>query len=305
MKTVDHYYRKAQIASIFSLLFVLLTSCNTYYFSQPQPVDRKNIYEFPQMFLGNWMDVNDTANRTAELQPVSIFNYDSSYQPIVWEIEDSDPLAPIPNERDSTFYEVGKNHALLIIHQKERIVKGAWPKVDRGEFRYPEKTYSVLKSIHYDSLLNPTDTIANYIFRGNFIYKIEDNFLLEKGYRFDSTFNEITVFKNDTIGVDLGRNAFLRKLDENFYALNIRYQILGDDNKWWLLLILERTNNGSVNMWQCSDKSGELPSMFYSRPSKADEYFFDSDWCASELLQLIKNGYFEISNTLIRINKPR
>jgi len=300
MKTDDHCFKKVQTAAIFSILIILLTSCSTYYFSQPQPVDGKNIYEFPQIFIGHWIDANDTLNTTANLQPVSIFDNDSSYQPIVWKIEDADPLSATPLSRDSTLYEVGKNCALLIVHQKEKIVKGSWPKLHDGKLQYPDETYSVLNSIYYDSILNPIDTVCNFIFRGNLVYKIEDNYLLAKGYRFDSTSNEITVFKNDTIGVDLGRNAFLKMLDENRYALNIRYRAIGDDNNWWLLLILEKLNNGSVNIWQCSVKSGQLPSMFYSRPSRADEYFFDSQWSRSEMLQLMKKGYFEVTNTLIR-----
>lgn len=169
-----------------------------------------------------------------------------------------------------------------------------------ANYNTPPEACNILNSIYYDSLLNPVDTACNYIFRKNLIYGIKDNFLLEKGYHFDSSGSDITVFKNDTIGVDLGRNAFLKKLDENLYALNIRYQAIGDDNHWWLLLILEKAKDGSIKIWQCSDKSGELPSMFYSRPSKADEYFFDSQWCALEMLQLMKKGYFEVTNTLTR-----
>lgn len=137
MKTADQCYMKMQTGVIFSFLIILSASCSTYYFSQPQPVDGKNIYEFPQTFIGHWMDADDTVNRIADLQPVSIFNYDSSYEPIVWKIEDSDPLARAPLNRDSTFYEVGKTYVALITHQKEKIVKGSWPKLHDGKLQYP------------------------------------------------------------------------------------------------------------------------------------------------------------------------
>lgn len=42
------------------LLVAILTSCNTIYFTEPQPVDSKNIYEFPAKFQGVWMDGEDT-----------------------------------------------------------------------------------------------------------------------------------------------------------------------------------------------------------------------------------------------------
>lgn len=281
-----------------SFLLIVVSSCSSYYFSTPQPADRKDIREFPRVFTGRWTDADDTMERG--LQPVSLFERDSSYRPIVWRIEDSDPLAPAPAERQTSFYEVGTDYALFIVHQQEKIIKGAWPRVCNGELHYPDESCNVLQTIRYDSLLRPVDTTFNYIFRGNLIYKIDEDHFLKTGYRFDSSATRITLFKKDTVAVDLGQNAILRKLDERFYALNIRYRVLGDDNNWWLLLILENSDKGWVNIWQCSEKSGGLPSMFYSRPSKADEYFFDSQWTASQLLQLVKDGYFEITNTLIK-----
>lgn len=46
--------------NLMGLLVALLTSCNTIYFTEPQPVDSKNLYEFPSKLQGVWMDGEDT-----------------------------------------------------------------------------------------------------------------------------------------------------------------------------------------------------------------------------------------------------
>lgn len=42
------------------LLCSTLISCSTFYFTTPQPVDSKNIYEFPSLFRGTWVEGQDT-----------------------------------------------------------------------------------------------------------------------------------------------------------------------------------------------------------------------------------------------------
>lgn len=39
---------------------LLLTSCNSFYFSAPQPVDASNLYKFPAKMRGTWLTGSDT-----------------------------------------------------------------------------------------------------------------------------------------------------------------------------------------------------------------------------------------------------
>lgn len=142
----------------------------------------------------------------------------------------------------------------------------------------------------------PIDTTDNYLVPGGFIYEINDESHLEKRYTCDTTGKEIVVLKNDTICYDLGRNTFLRKLCKRCYALNI----LNIENRWWTVMVLRMKRDGSVEQWGCSSRSGELSSMFYARPSKFDQFHFDSNWSHKEMLWLMKEGYLEISRILYK-----
>lgn len=42
------------------LLLLMLCSCNNVFFTEPQPVDSKNSYEFPVKYQGTWIEDNDT-----------------------------------------------------------------------------------------------------------------------------------------------------------------------------------------------------------------------------------------------------
>jgi len=287
-----------------SVLLILLYSCDYYNFSQPQPGGKENIYEFPKEFHGKWIESQDSFQQPVE-SAISLKQHLGG--PINWQDHQAGFLHQEDvypkngsTEEDSSCYYIDKNYAMLIIHEKEKIVTGAWPQIGyNGELLYAP-FFNTLRKIEYDSLKRPIDTIDNYLFHENKIYEIGVNRFLGKGYTYYRDKDTLVVFKNDTICVDLGQNAFLRKLNQNFYVLNIRNTILGEENPWWRLMILEIKDQNSFAIWECSSKSGELSSMFYEEPSKSDIFYFDCNWSSSELLRLIHEGYFEISSTVIK-----
>ena len=275
-----------------------MISCNSYNFSEAQPVDKENIYEFPASFRGTWIE-NDQTVMLTPANGIDAQNYGGG--PSV-----TAPLSKALlqqatfNQTDSAWYFIEKNYALVIFHCKEKIAMGAWPKLDDKGKLFFEPTDHAFKKIEYDSLLNPIDTISNYVIRENKIYEISEEPFLEKGYPFFYENDTIVVLKYDTISVDLGQNAFLRKLNDSFYVLNIRNTILGEQSSWWRLIILQQHRDQSIGLWECDSKSGELPSMFFSRSIKRDIFYFDSKWSAEEMLDLIEKGYFSISSTLVK-----
>jgi len=279
-------------------------SCDYYNFSQPQPTDKENIYEFPQEFRGRWVESEDSS-----LQAMEIMNSFKQHQggPISWQKDQTGSLydgnAYLKkrfSEEDSSCYFIDKKYAMLIMHEKGKVVAGAWPKIsDDGEFSNAPYI-NTIQRIEYDSLQRPKDTLDKYFFHKDKIYKIQEDGFLGKGYSYYWDKDTAVVFENDNVCVDLGQNAFLRKLNENFYVLNIRNSILGEDNEWWRLMILEIKGENSFNIWECGSKTRELPSMFYDRPSKSDIFYFECSWSSSEILRLIKEKYFEITSTVTR-----
>ncbi len=253
-------YQRCHRFRYISILFCLslfLYSCDTYNFSRPQPVDKENIYEFPMDLNGYWV---------AE--------------------EESDSLY------------ISKKHVDFFIREVEKIVPGAWPRLnDTGGYVYPSYPGTAFQTIEYDSLKKPVDTINNFLLKDNYAYAINGKHLLEKGYPCRINDDSIIVMKNDTVSIDLGQNAFLRRLNKDFYVLNLHIKnMLFDQNGWWQLVIIERKKD-TVNLWYCNDKLLKQSSILYEYGS---ENYLDSKWTTTDMLRLMEEGSFSIDNRFKR-----
>jgi len=257
---MKNYFR---IFESFSVLFIVFfISCTTYNFSAPQPVDKENIYEFPNDLQGTWRDKD----------------YDD-------------------------FFTIHKRYAQMHMSTKEKIQQGVWPRLNaQGGFVFQPFNCSSFYTARYDSMKRPIDTVSNYLLKGNKIYQIDEEGKLSKGYDYRLDNDTIILLKKDVVTVDLGRNAFLRKLNDTVYVINIMSGILGQDNTWWQFTILEIKPHERLTMWDCTEKLQKHPAMFYSkyRSRGSEIYYFDCKWTTPDLLHLMQTGYFEISGTLIR-----
>lgn len=276
---------------------MLLASCDAYNFSRPQPADRENIYVFPDEMLGKWKE--DTFTTGIDFSVPLNNNNGDKY------IDHTQPGRE-QNDEEAGAYIITKHYVSLIFNSGEKIVKGAWPQLTNGnEFRYPDRYnsyYKVMQTISYDSLKHPVDTTDNYIVYRHKIYEKTQDRLLEKGYSYYSNGDTIVVLKKDTLTIDLGQNAFLRKLDDSLYVLNIKKGVLSDemDPAWWRVILLQKTADDKIVQWEPFSKTGQLGCMFYERPSKSYYFYFDCQWSAAELLRLKAEGYFTNGATLMR-----
>lgn len=289
-----------------ALLFLLpaLHSCNAYNFSNPQPVDRENIYEFPDEFLGAWYEVDTFSSTFSDTIPLKGPAANNSRPGLQYSagsrLSYSEGLSKTA-DMDSSHLRISKKYVQLIFLSRERVAMGAWPKVGKqGELVYPGScrfSDELQREIKYDSLQRPVDTINNYLVSGDRIYRSQHNEYLDKGYAFYYDHDSIIILKNDTVNIDLGQNAFLRKLDDKRYVFNFLNRLIGDDgsrfDQWWSLRILEINGPGTFQMWDCSGKTGDLPSMFHAAVSKANIFYFNSQWTTAEVLALLQQGYFE------------
>lgn len=261
-----------------ALIVVLLSSCESFNFFQAQPYDRENVYEFPEQFLGRW------GGSTEE--------DDANYSDMEYHKE---------------LFFIDKRYISYIINKEVKVVKGYWPKLVNGnEFIYPSDgntTYAGFYSIIYDSLNKPVDTISNYLIHQNKIFGKSMDEFLEKGYQFTVTKDTIIIFKNDTLTIDLGQNAFLRKLSDSLYVFNIKNYLLGfeQDQQWWMVLLIEISENGKLVYWECNDKINGLPCKIFNRPSKYEYLYFDCHWSAPEIMLLKNEEYFIQSDHLKKI----
>ena len=264
MKTIFPVTCRIQGFLILIAASFLFYSCESYNFSRPQPVDKENIYEFPKDYLGSWLST-DTSDKDIHLE-----------------------------------YHIHKNKLFFISHSSELILKGAWPKINsKGEYNFGPGMQT-METIQYDSLKRPIDTSKNYLFENNKIFAIDKNGL-SKGYDYKAEGDTINILRYDTIFIDLGTNAFLRKLNKTMYVFNIRNSILGEDNTWWRIRLLEKKDNQSFRIWMCSSKKGAFPSVFYIQNyDGGDHYYIDASWSAAEIMELFNKGNFEIERELYK-----
>ncbi len=246
---------------IFCLPFCII-SCDSYNFSVPQPVEKENMYEFPQVLRGTWK-----------------------------------------SEDDNDIIYISKNYASLRSTGKEKIVRGAWPVLnDKGNFTYPPHLYKSFYTVRYDSMKNPIDTLTNYLLDGENIYKVNEEGKLGKGNNYQIEKDTIIFLNNEVVTIDMGRNAFLRKLNNEFYVFNFLNSILGTDNPWWQITILQIKAGEQLVIWDCTEKLKTHPSMFYKAKSTGD-YYFNATWTTGDIMHLIDEGKMAISSKLNQVKK--
>lgn len=284
--------RRLSLIACLAIPFCLfLSSCNVYNFSTPLPTDQPDLTEFPKEFNGKWIE--DTFQTTIDMKISS--SGQAGY------------LSRREEGIDQWKYQVFPHYIQIILREELKIIRGAWPKLDKeGEFTYPytgswPNYYE--QRIKYDSAKKPVDTIDNYLIRRGKIYELAEHYRLEKGYPFYYEKDSIVVLKNDTIYLDLGQNMKLKKLSDSLYTLNILKTILGSeqDGSWWTVLLLEIKSKGQITEWEIASSGSELPEMIYNRSSKSEYLYFDAVWNRQDLLRLKQNGYFEPIGTLRQI----
>ncbi len=195
---------------------------------------------------------------------------------------------------DSVLVLVDKTTISVVINETEKVVKGAWPRREAsGNFTYLPPGYRSFKMVMLDSLQQPVDTVDNFLLNGEHLYELSDKELPVQGYHYSTDDDTLIVSQKDTFCVDIGRNAFVKNIDHGFWAFNIRNQVLGNDSRWWQLFLLEQIREDEIHIWYCSHPLVKSPFMFYE---KQNNYFFNSNWTAKELLDLTKSGGFEPCN---------
>jgi hypothetical protein len=281
---------------------VFLNSCNEYNFSEPQPADKENITEFPMEFWGTWAESKiDTPDQLLGLIPLKGMGYSLISGNNIPQVNSQQQPGRFFSDDSLSFF-ISRNCLIYIISGQKKINKGAWPKLDKqGNFVYPTNSNEWVSNINYDSLKKPLDTTENYFIAGNLIYEVTAEKRLGNGNRYTVDDDTITILKADSIAIDMGKNAFLRKLNDRFYVYNIRNWVLGEESFWWRIFLLEKTGINSMNIWECTSKTQNLPSMFYNTPSKGDIFYFNSKWPADEMNLLVKENYFEVSSSLVRV----
>jgi hypothetical protein len=236
---------------------VIFTSCDSYNFSDPQPIDKKNIVVFPPAFRGKWT-VKD----------------------------------------DNDFFYIGKQNVTMHRNESVKIVRGAWPRLNnQGNFIQLPPSYKSFYTIRYDSLKFPVDTIMNYLLDRIDIYEVNEDGKLGKANHYHLEKDTFMLYKNELTTVDLGKNAFLRKLNDEYYVFNMNCIILGEDKPWWQIIVVQVKAGRKLVLWDCTDKLKRDPAMFY-RASGTGNYYFNCHWTTPDIFRLIREGKFSRSSML-------
>ncbi len=250
------------IISVVSLAGLsILTSCEGNHFANPLPVDSKDIYEVPTALRGTLIDYKD----------------------------------------GSETFVLDKNSITFPAKETTKIINGIWfhPRdtmslADTAAWKkvndLPE--YISRYSLKYDSTKKTTDTTENYILKGNKIYKILSDGI-DHGNFYTLTGDTIYM-THEPRKIILGTGAFLRKVTDDLYIINIRESELGIGTiHWWQIRLLKKSKDGTIIFYDWSDEIEKDSSLIYS---KSDHNYFDSQWTKKDILKLINEGFFEARN---------
>lgn len=287
-------------------IFILVgaTSCNAYNFAEPQPVDAPNLTEVPEELRGVWLPIDSNysfeIDMTIPLEDPSqnLFTY-ASFQ------NREGNYAPPANKRMAKEDNAGRRiyvrkHSISQVQkQVQKVIKDAYPKLIDGEFVHtPEGTTSFWK-VHYDMNNSPCDTTENFLVKNNLIYEIGEDNKLGIGCPFSTEEDTLYMVKTETTNLDLGGNAMFRKIDNNTYVLNVNNSILGENNNWWSMVVIEKRKD-SVVAWLHGENSCLLPSMIHHVVSDNTDFgnvfYFNCKWRAKEMQQMLRNNVFTFSS---------
>jgi hypothetical protein len=293
----------------FLIISLLLSSCTSYSFLHPQPVDRKNCYHFPKAFRGTWQPEEDTSSTDSDsvtiLAAPSATTDSLARQALTTNSDSTIPFnfdtasARFTDLRDSTSNDnecspitISRKFIEVIQVRKERVDKESVETIGPGNY---DKLLSSDSDYwkQGDSVRREPDRTPKYLIRNDMIFEINEG-RLGKGYQYDSSGKYIVIRAADTTMIDLGRNAFLRKLNKKLWVLNINGLALADEEAWWTIMILEKTGRSKLRVWDCDTSLKTHHTMFYHSGSA---YYFDAKWSAAEMMTLFHDGYFSSDET--------
>lgn len=241
----------------FMLLTALLQSCSSFHFSGPQPADRPDEKYFPTELRGLWKGQieDDKAEGTADLPIYSvekngIWVYGSTEEKL------TDRVAPVRNPAD--------------------------PDPQAGN------PYRPRRELFRNGESGQTDTLDNYIIRGDLIYAVLDT-RLSKGEKYRRIGDTITYTRHDTSFFSIGKDILLRKAGKGLYLLNFRDGMDQDVLGWWTIIMAE-VQGDSVLIHTPAEKMKTHPSLIGKLNNR---YFFEMDFRGREARQLIDDGWFE------------
>ena len=256
----------ALIAFAGSLLF---TSCDSYYFSAPQPADREDERSFPRAMRGRWIDVTD--------------NEESGTDVIL-----SDSL--------QTIYQIDRQWIQTIeVSAVKMLDRTLTLGMAEREHSLETSPLPSLREERLDSIAGRIDTIDNFVLHGDRIHPIEDN-RLRKGYPFRRLGDTIFFMRRDTTIWELGQHVKLRKADRDLYVLNFRNGVTEEAPDWWEVLLVRPSGKG-LEVYGAGERLKGHRARFHERNNN---HYLNLDIRADELEGMIRDSVFVQGMRLVR-----
>jgi len=230
------------------LILTQLSGCEEYYFSKPQPVDGKNIYITPKEWRGAWVD-------------------------------------------DSEIMIIGEDFFAIVERKsKKKVYNGIWNKGMNKPNTTVDSIYTFdggLREIQYDSLLNTRDTVIHYKLYKQKIYKVEGR-NCSPGIPYQ--LKDDTLYFNDqsTAKLYLGKGAFLRKVSENLYVLNVLSNSEPDQKitGWWAVSVLQFVPGNKLKLMSFSSALINSPDLVYKMSGEyGGVFYFEAAWKKADILE--------------------
>lgn len=240
---------------------LLLTSCDSYYFSRPQPADRKDERSFPRAMQGRWIDVSD--NEESESDVILTDSLQTIYK--------------IDRQRIWTF----EASSVTLLDRTLTLKTAEQERTGEG-ILLPS-----IREQRYDSGSGRMDTIDHFILHGDRIHPVDDDRLV-KGYPFTRRGDTIFFTQRDTTCMELGHHLNLRKASRDLFVLNIRDGASKEAKGWWEVLLVRPSDDG-LDVFGAGKRLNDHPAMIYKR---SGNHYLDLDLRSDELEGMIRDSVF-------------
>lgn len=248
-------------------LIGFFSSCNTYNFSTPQPVNGNKLTSFPQTLLGQWRD---------------------------------------NGKKNEEVYEIHEKFFSLVVRETQTVIRGICPsRLEKGD-SFNLSGQDFLFKVKFDSAQIKSDTVPNYIIRGKIIYHVCEDKSLDRGYPFVSNGDTITISRKDSLTIDLGNSAILKALGPKVYVISLRNRLLNLNDRtgdWWQIRILRQIDQDRWEIMGFSSIAKSLPCIFQTGDTTSTDYYSDCAWSKSDMLHLMNEGLFNDRDTIVRVRQ--
>lgn len=154
-------------------------------------------------------------------------------------------------------------------------------------------------TVEYNAATDEVDTTYYYKTFGSLLFTVDPKIpFLVNHWLYTRIEDTLRVIRTDTLTLDLGRNAFFRKVKRHIFILNYHTTLKDDEGNWWHPILFRWDKKGIELLNMLPENSDSLNLHFYNY---SDSYYYNLQWTAKQIDSLIRKGELKEDGYLKRL----